>query len=454
MRFTPYLTCFASLAATAIGAWNNFTDLRPVLAPRYDVNKNSNMMPVKNISLYYTLGNSIDPLNSINIDLLTKKPAILLEAMGSVRQVACTPDGLTIAFNGTSAFNRALAIWPLYDTFYLVTNGLEGCDVQGQRGLYEVTFLIWEDVTNTVIARVTKRNLASVTDSMHVTFSHIQGTMQNSTRNITFDEPGINFASNFSLPKDQEIFSQAPSFTATAQDGYLSDAAIVRGFFSYDVPSAQLQNLWFDIDAAFIGDLSVIFNLSAPLDNNNYLFSPGEFFPSAIHVPEAFNLKPTLRWAVGADVGAVGPIYHNSNITTEINDGHAHIDFVNADNSHAVGWSPRLASAVETAEAATGHASPFIDFTIELALDVMDGLYNTTGGITARPQFVNELNVAQSQTRVRKANRMIWPRNVTCTNGFELRSAFNFSVNAYVAGSWEKTLYNTTVPIADECYRF
>ncbi|KAI1472863.1 uncharacterized protein F4812DRAFT_410643 [Daldinia caldariorum] len=298
------------------------------------------------------------------------------------------------------------------------------------------------------------RELTPIQESLHVTFSHVRGSMQNSSGNITFAEPGINVASNFSLPPDMEIFSEAPSFTATAQDGYLSDAAIIRGFFSYDVPSAHLESLWFDIDAAFIGDLSIIFNLTAPLNNNNYLFSPGEFFPSTINVPEVFNLKPRLHWAVGADVGAAGAIYHNSNITTEINDGHAHIDFVNTDNSYAIGWSPRLASAVETAEAATGHASPFIDFTIELALDVMNGLYNTTGGITARPQFVNELNVAQSQTRVRKANRMIWPRNVTCTNGFELRSALNFSVNAYVVGSWERTLYNTTVPIADECYRF
>ncbi|KAI1662180.1 hypothetical protein F4813DRAFT_396885 [Daldinia decipiens] len=453
MRFTSYLTCFAFLAVTAIGAWNDFTDLHPVLAPRYDVNKYANMVPLKNVSLYYTFGNSMDPLNSVNIDLLTKQPVMLLESIGSVHAVTCTSNTVTVTFNSTTAFERALGIWPIYDIFYLVTNSAEGCDAKGERGIYEVESLIWQDDIATVTARTIKKNLVAVTDSMHVTFSHVRGSIQNSSGNITFDEPGINVASNFSLPPDMEIF-EAPQFTTIAKDGYLTDAAIIRGYFSYDVPSARLQSLWFDIDAAFIGDLSVTFNLTAPLDNNNFLFSPGQFFPSAISVPNAFSLKPALRWAVGADVGAVGAIYHNSNITTEINDGHAHIDFMDANKSYAVGWSPRLASAVETAEAATGHASPFIDFTIELALDVMDGLYNTTGGITARPQFVNELNVAQSQTRVRKASRMIWPRNVTCTNGFELRSAFNFSVNAYVEGSWEKTLYNTTVPIADECYRF
>ncbi|KAI8963189.1 hypothetical protein F5Y11DRAFT_320138 [Daldinia sp. FL1419] len=454
MRFTSYLACFAFLAATTIGAWNDFTDLRPVLAPRYDANKYYNMMPRQNVSLYYTLADSTDPLNSVNIDLQAKQPVVLLESMGSVRAVTCTSNLVTVTFNGTVAYERAQQIWPMYDIFYLVTNSTEGCDVKGERGIYEVRNLIWQDDLVTVSARTSKKNFADAVNAMHVTLSQVQSSMQNNSGNITFDEPGINVASNFSLPPDMEIFSEAPYFTATAKDGYLSDAAIIRGYFSYDVPSATLQDLWFDIDAAFIGDLSVTFNITAPLNNNNYLFTPGQFFPSTINVPNAFSLKPTLRWAVGADVGSVGAIYHNSNITTEINDGHAHIDFVNANHSHAVGWSPRLASAVETGEAATGHASPFIDFTIELALDVMDGLYNTTGGITARPQFVNELNVAQSQTRVRKANHMVWPRNVTCTNGFELRSAFNFTVSAYVEGLWEKTLYNTTVPIADECYRF
>lgn len=278
--------------------------------------------------------------------------------------------------------------------------------------------------------------------------------MQNNSGNITFNEPGISVASNFSLPTGMAIFSDGSSFSATANDGYLSDAALIRGYFSYDVPSSQLQNCWFDIDAEFFGDLAVTFNLTSPLSNNNYMFTPGTFFPSSIDVPSAFSLKPVLRWAVGAEVGAAGAMYHDSNITMTIPDGHAHVDFLSSNHSHVAGWSPRLTSAVSTGEASTGHTSPFVDFTIELSLDILNGAFNTTGGITARPQFVNALNVAQSQTRVRKANRMIWPRNATCSNGYEIRSSFNFTVGAYVTDQWQKTLYNTEIPIEDECISF
>ncbi|KAI1106576.1 hypothetical protein F4804DRAFT_300429 [Jackrogersella minutella] len=278
--------------------------------------------------------------------------------------------------------------------------------------------------------------------------------MQKDPGNITFDEPGITIASNFSIPVGEVLFSEEPYFSTIANGGYLSDAAIIRGHFNYDVQASHIDSLWFDIDAAFYGNLAVTFNLTGPLNNNNFVFSPGTFLPSAFNIPGIFSLKPTLDWDIGADVGAVGPVYHSSNITVAIPDGHVHVDFLNLNNSRAVGWSPRLTSSVTTEEAATGHLSPFVDFSVGLALDVLNGRYNVTGGVAARPQFVNEFNVAQSQTRIRRAESMIWARNVTCSRGFELVSDFNFTVSAFVSNGWQKTLYTTEIPIADECYHF
>ncbi|KAI2468366.1 hypothetical protein F4781DRAFT_398634 [Annulohypoxylon bovei var. microspora] len=289
---------------------------------------------------------------------------------------------------------------------------------------------------------------------MGVDFAHSQDLAQNNDGNITFDEPGLNVASNFSIPAGTVIFSDEPNFTTTANGGYLSDAAIIRGHFDFNVPSSQIQSLYFDVDAAFFGNLAVTFNLSNPLNNNNYAFTPGTFLPSTLNIPGLISLTPALHWVIGADVGATGPVLHSSNITVNIPDGHVHVDFLNMDNSRAVGWGPRLTSSVSTQKAATGHVSPYVDFSVDLTLNVLNGLLNVTGGVTAKPQFINDLNVAQSQSRIRKANHMISLRNVTCNSGFEVRSDFNFTVTAYVADKWEKTLYNTLIPVADECYHF
>ncbi|KAI2628791.1 hypothetical protein GGR54DRAFT_636505 [Hypoxylon sp. NC1633] len=452
MRPVTYLTCLALPAIGVVSAWNDFTDLHPILAPSYDTADPANIVPSTNVSLDYSLDNSADSPSSVSIDLNTDQPVILLESIGAVFKVACTYDTVTVAFSNTAAFQQAVSKWPRDGKFYLITNHLDNCDAGPERGIYRVASLSWDNDSATVTARTEKTDFATIATSLDVTFS--QGSLLNNSGNITFDEPGIDVASNFSIPKDLDIFSQPPYFTATANDGYLSDAAIIRGHFNYDVPSKQLQSLWFDIDAALFGDLAVTFNVTAPLDNNNYFFSPGTFFPSAINVPGAFSLTPALRWGIGADVGAVGALYHSNNVSLRIPDGHAHVDFMNSNRSHVTGWSPRVTSAFTTREAATGHASPFMNFSIELSLDVLNGLFDVTGGIMAKPQFVNELNVAQSQTRIRRANRMIWPRNVTCSNGFEFRSAFNFSVTAFVTNSWERTLYNTEIPIEDKCYRF
>ncbi|OTB09532.1 hypothetical protein M426DRAFT_6799 [Hypoxylon sp. CI-4A] len=454
MMWTPYLTCVALLAITVNSALNNFTNLLPVLAPGYDITELGNIVPSTNVSLDYGLDTPVDPRSSVNIELQANQPAVLLEAIGQVLRVACTGNSVTVTFDSVDAFKRSISEWPRNGKFYLITNHLEDCNAGGERGIYQVTSLDWDNDTVTVTAQTQKSTIASMTTSMAVTFSHVQNSMQNNSGNITFDEPGINVASNFTLPTDMEIFSEPPNFVAKANEGYLSDAAIIRGYFDYDVPSSQVQNLWFDIDAAFFGDLSLTFNLTKPLNNNNYVFSPGIFSPSAINVPSAFSLRPALRWAIGADVGAVGAVLHNSNFTITIPDGHAHVDFLNNTLSHAVGWGPRFTTSFNTNEAATGHVSPYVDFTVELALDVLDGSFNTTGGVAARPQLINDLNVAQTHTRVRRADRMIWPRNVTCNNGFELRSDVNFTVTAYVKDSWEKTLYNTEIPVADDCFPF
>ncbi|KAI1416541.1 hypothetical protein F5Y13DRAFT_205406 [Hypoxylon sp. FL1857] len=446
-----YLVFFSLLVTTIVSAWNDFTTLHPVLAPSYDTAELANIIPSTNVSLDYSLDSPEDPRSGVSIDLQTDQPAVLLEAIGDVLQVVCTTNTVAVTFRTQAAFERSIVEWPRDGNFYLITDNLGVYGARAERGIYRVNSLSWDDESLTVAAQARPETLASIAMSMSVSFSHVQ---QNNSGNITFDEPGINVASNFSLPPDMEIFSDPPYFNATANAGYLSDAAVIRGHFLYDIPSSQIQDLWFDIDAALFGNLAVTFNVTAALDNNNYAFSPGIFLPSILSVPGAFSLQPALRWTIGADVGVIGAVYHSSNITVTIPDGHAHVDFLNSNRSYAVGWGPRLASSVDTAEAATGHASPFMDFAIELDLNILNGRYNVTGGISARPQFVNELNVAQSQTRIRKADRMVWPRNVTCTNGFELRSAFDFNLTAYVAGQWQKTLYSTEIPVADECFHF
>ncbi|KAI1387476.1 uncharacterized protein F4822DRAFT_430223 [Hypoxylon trugodes] len=454
MGLTTYLTCLSALAGTAVSVWNDFSGLRPVLAASYDTAQLANIVPTPNVSLDYSLDTSANPRSSVSIVLQVDQPAVLLEAIGEVQRVVCTYGAVRVTFSNPAAFEQTILEWPRTGKFYLITNHLDNCNARGERGIYHVTGLSWDDDATTVTAKAVKTTIASIATFMSVDFSHGQGLSSNNSGNITFDEPGINVASNFSIPDDIDIFSAPPNFIAKADAGYLSDAAVIRGHFDYDVPSSQIQNLWFDIDAAFFGNLAVSFNVTSPLDNNNYSFSPGTFQPSEINVPSAFSLKPALHWTVGADVGTVGPLKHSSNITVSIPDGHAHVDFLNSNRSHAVGWGPKLTSAIDTSEAATGHASPFVDFSIEVALNVLDGRFNTTGGIIAKPQFVNDLTVPQSQTRIRKADRMLWPRNATCTNGFEVRSTFNVTVDAFVADQWQKTLYNAELPVADECFPF
>ncbi|XDG05738.1 hypothetical protein ABKA04_005353 [Annulohypoxylon sp. FPYF3050] len=457
MRPASYLGCFASLATIAVSTWNNF-DLHPVLAPSYDKTELANIVPSTHVSLDYGIDGldvPADPLSSVSINLQANRPTVLLETIGAVSSVSCTRKMITISFHTADAFEHATLAWPRDGNFYLITNHLGNCDAWSERGIYQVNGLSWDSDSMAVKAQTQKTSLANIAMSIGVDFSHVQdSTLEGNPGNITFDEPGLSVASNFTIPSGTVIFAKDPDFSTTSNGGYLSDAAVIRGHFDFNVPSQQIQSLWFNIDAAFFGNLAVTFNLTGPLDNSNFAFTPGTFLPSSINIPGIFSLEPALHWVIGADVGTTGPVLHNSNITVTIPDGHVHVDFLNNTNSRAVGWGPRLTSSVSTEKAASGHLSPYVNFSVELSLDVLNGLFKTAGGVSARPQFINEINIAKSQSRIRKANHMLSLRNVTCNSGFELRSDFNFSVSAYVVDKWDIPLYNTLIPVADECYHF
>ncbi|KAI1095599.1 hypothetical protein F5B19DRAFT_503768 [Rostrohypoxylon terebratum] len=456
MRSTSYLGCFASLATVAVSTGNDF-DLHPVLAPGCDKTELANIVPSTNVNLDYGIDGldaPVGPLSSVSINLQANQPVVLLETIGTVSSVSCTRNMVTISFHTADAFEHSTLAWPRDGKFYLITNHLGNCDAWDERGIYQVNSLSWDDGSMAVKAQTQKTSLASIAMSIGVDLAHPQDSTIDNPGNITFDEPGLNVASNFTIPSGTVMFEKDPVFSAASNGGYLSDAAVIRGHFDFNVPSQQVESLWFNIDAAFFGNLAVTFNLSGPLDNSNFNFTPGTFLPSSINIPGIFSLEPALHWVIGADVGTTGPVLHNSNITVTIPDGHVHVDFMNNTASRAVGWGSRLTSTVTTEKAASGHLSPYTDFSIELSLNILEGLFKTTGGVSAKSQFINEINMVKSQSRVRKADHMLSLRNVTCNSGFELRSDFNFSVSAYVVDKWNISLYNTLIPVADECYHF
>lgn len=161
MKFTQFLTCFPLLASTAISAWNDF-HLHPVLAPSYDTAKLANIVPSTNVTLDYSLDKLADPRSCVSIRLQTYEPVVLLEAIGSVLQVACTDSTVTIDFSTPAAFERAISEWLHDGEFWLITNHMGNCDAAGERGIYLVVGLNWDNDATAVTAETVKMGFGSI----------------------------------------------------------------------------------------------------------------------------------------------------------------------------------------------------------------------------------------------------------------------------------------------------
>ncbi|KAI5866269.1 hypothetical protein GGS23DRAFT_377979 [Durotheca rogersii] len=455
---------FALLATATVSAWDHLA-ARPILAPGYDLSKMENVRPSSDVVLGYDVGFGSDPGASVTVAIHVNRPAVLLEAVGVVRDVDCTSDGVTVSFSNKDTFLHAMLHWPQDAGLYLITNHASNCDTGSDRGAHYVSGLSWDLGSMTVRAQTERRDLKEIASTLRILISQEDNNAPKPDQDVTINLPQINAASNFSIPGEMVIFSSPPNFTASVNGGRLSNTIAIQGHLEYDVEKQKLVTAWFNMDASLFIDLGLTFRFKGAQKSCGVVFYPGSFSPSRIYIPGILNLQPTLHWSIGADIGSDGPLAHQDNLTANIGNGHVHLDFVNDNETKFTGWTPDFSTSYSTEGVGTAHFSPSIDFTAELAVNVMEGTYSSTGGFTTNSQLLNQISPAAKREqqqgiqklrrtwRIRKGQQnMHLPRNSTCHGGYELTSSFNLSLVAYVVDEWEETQYSINFPIADQCY--
>ena len=160
------ICCQGSLAAqglrnpsvfTKSGRAANHTALLPVLNQDANTTNLGNLVPARNVSLNWgTQGNSL-----VNVSLEMVHPTVLLEEVDDISSVDCEAASVSIAFNGSDAFNKALASWPRNGTFILVTNHLGDCDTENERGFYSVQTVTSDRNTMSIVANAEKSDVNS-----------------------------------------------------------------------------------------------------------------------------------------------------------------------------------------------------------------------------------------------------------------------------------------------------
>ena len=267
---------------------------------------------------------------------------------------------------------------------------------------------------------------------------------------IKWDDDGLKISNTLSLPKQTSIYKQDPYIEVVADSGSISTEVTLSGKLSYSVSHAKLNTLSFDITGSMGADLALSLDVKAPY-KQTFSYDPTPLAYNLIDVPGIIKLGPALAFKIGADVGAEAGVHVMSHLSTKIEKGNFHIDFVNQDASSATGWVPTFSAVTNITEKAAISVDPFIDVTVELGMSLIGGALDLSGGITAEPRLNNDFTLTASQS-VDGSGKVTQPNDGSCSNGVAIKSEFQFSVTAFVTQFWKKTIYTVTKPIANQCY--
>jgi hypothetical protein len=278
-------------------------------------------------------------------------------------------------------------------------------------------------------------------------------------RAITLDSNGLTISNTVTLPAATSLYDYEPYVSVVADSADITASIALSGRVRYSIIDAQLYELSFDINASTSADLALTVDVKAPY-NTTFAYKPSPLTYDIVNVPGIISLGPALGFAIGADLAVDAAVTVTADLGVRITAGNAHLDFLNSSLSSATGWKPTFTAAANISEKATASIDPYAEVTVELEFLLLGGVLDLSGGVTAQPRLNNDFILMASQALEGKTNGSTGSGSVTqptagvdqCAQGLAIKSEFEFSVIAFVTQWWHDTVYQVTVPIADECY--
>ncbi|KAH6990187.1 hypothetical protein EDB80DRAFT_587363 [Ilyonectria destructans] len=425
--------------------------LSPITNPDVDTTKLSNIVPCKNVSLNWGAeGNSF-----VNVSLEMTHPTVVLEDIAGIESVDCESGSVSVTFSDKDAFDEALEDWSDDDRFILVTNHLGDCDAENERGIFLAQSITSDSNTLTVVASGEMSDLTNTAAFTEITFSSIPAV--ESKRAITVGTQGLTLSNTLALTPATTLYSYAPYLSVVADNANVTTSVTFSGKLRYSILLAKVYELSFDVDTYASADLGLTVDVTAPY-TQNVVYDPAPLTYSIVNVPGIVSLGPALDFAIGVNVSSDAAVTLTTDLGVKIADGNFHLDFLDSSSSSATGWTPIFTANANISEKAVASVDPYVDITVMLQFELLGGLVDLSGGVTASPKFYNdfvlsasqELNGTSDGTTI--GGTVTQPDTGACSQGLAVKSDFEFSVVAFVTQWWRQTVYTVLVPVADECY--
>ncbi|KAF0331877.1 hypothetical protein K4K61_011088 [Colletotrichum sp. SAR11_59] len=456
----PAYEAVAAKPETLRPAENTTHTFGPTIAPSIDTKDPVNIVPAKNISLYYS-ATETEEQGSINMTLALNNPAVVLEQVDAVKSVVCDDNELTVSFSGSEAFDQAVKDWSEPEEgFILITNHMGNCDAEFERGFFMATGLTpsRDDLSITVAA--SKEELTNIAGQCEMSFSSLPAATL--SKRLTLD-PSVSISFSEGLADNTVLFSDGQYINVTADEAWFSSTITFSGYLKYNFWGFKLEALYFDLDTTFDSAVGLSVDVAAAY-SHQLKYAPDELAYSLVSVPGVVQLGPGVAFAVGLDFDVSAAVGVTAGLSVNLPDGNVHLDLLDSSKSSATGWEPKYSSYANITEAADVRVDASADVTVELTIKLLGGLVDLSSGLTATPGFDNHfklrgeqnLGVAGNFTSAPAASAEVPSDGLICAekNGVELATDFYFNLTAFATKFWSAELYHTRVPLWDLCYSF
>lgn len=230
----------------------------------------------------------------------------------------------------------------------------------------------------------------------------------------------------------------------------------VGGYLDYDVLKSKVEALYIDVETTASADLVLGLGVHAPY-TKTFSYDAGlEYY--LIGVAGILTFGPAISLSVGADLSFDAGIDVTLALGAAVDKGTLHMDLVGDSKQAGGGWeTPTHYANLTLAESMSVGVSPFVALTVELDFELLGGALDLSSGLTPKLEFPTtaKLGSEQGASAGSGGNQALTITDTGsdgCSNGLQVESAFELSLNAFVTEYWSDVLYNYTVPIADKCY--
>lgn len=449
---------YAAPSSSALQARSNTPTEQPSklqLIPVPNANRKAfgvgrNIAPTKNLDLTWQ---TPDEASLVSVNMFMQHPAVVLEDIDDVTAVDCMGQSrVAVTFSDKEAFDEALADWTgLHDSFVMITNHQGDCDSELERSFFVAdtdTLALFES-NLTIIANAEKSDVYSITDSTEINFHSVAiATSPVDKRGISLNKEGLTIAYDWVLPENQTIVD-TQNVKIQLNQAEVKNSVTYAGHLKWK-PFEGVTEFTIDIDKSMYHHANLTIEIDGVYDKS-WSWSPVGLSYSMIQIPGILNLGPSASVTIGGEVTAMVGGAVTVDFTSQMPNGSIHLDMVNWGQSTSYGWTEEKHVTYNTTETAQLTLKPFVDFTVEFACDLFDGLLDLSTGVTAEPSFPFITTATATQYH-NATGGLTYPNSTeTCDNGLSEEIDFVFTITAFATQFLHVKLYEYKAELYKSC---